>query len=144
MRVSADEPGLHLAVKECMQRIEGTQVLLLKDHLQDGDKVWQVLNRLEALSIVKVKHRSGQALDFFAEEEETPSAIIMFMNCKEILGVYFDENYRLLSLSKFGIQRLRYRFACTIEEANAKKRCLTEFLSNLVPVQGPFGHFTDQ
>ncbi|WP_306642012.1 hypothetical protein [Sanyastnella coralliicola] len=126
-----------------MERIEGTQVLLLNDHLQDGDKVFRVLDWLEALGAIHVEHRTNQALGFFSEEEEAPAAIIMFMNCQDVLGVYLGENYRLMSLQDHGTRRLKYMMHCQIVEANLNRSCLADFFHQLVPKDRPLTYFSN-
>lgn len=114
-----------------MERIGGTQVLLLQDHLQDGDKVRSFLDWLEELRAVKTITRMNMALGFFSDEEEEPAAIIMFMNCQEAIGVYLSDNHYLLSSEKYGITRMKGSKRCQINGPGSVKSCLTEFIASL-------------
>lgn len=125
-----------MRVKEGMERIEGTQMLLLRDHLQDESKVHGLLQQLEALKTIKVVRKRGRTLSFFADEQQEPAAIIMFLNSNTAYGIYLADNFYLLALRHFGTARMRSQHRCTVSLADEKSTCLTRFLARLIFVKG--------
>lgn len=123
-----------------MERIEGTQMLLLRDHLQDGEIVSRVLTRLEDLKVIRVMRKRGRTLSFFADERSEPAAIIMFLNSNETFGIYLSDNYYLLSMQKHGVRRLPHVRRCKVSTVDMQKTCLTDFLSRLSLVRGKSDH----
>lgn len=111
-------------------------MLLLRDHLQDEAKVQSLLQELEALKTIKVVRKRGRTLSFFADEQQEPAAIIMFLNSNTAYGVYLADNFYLLALRKHGTKRIHRMRRCLVQQADEQSACLTTFLSRLIFVKG--------
>lgn len=115
-------------------------MLLLRDHLQDGERVSEVLRHLEDLKVIKVMRKRGKTLSFFADERAEPAAIIMFLNSNETYGIYIGDNHYLLSMQKHGVRRVPRVRRCKVATADLQKTCLTTFLARLSMVRGKSDH----
>ncbi len=112
-----------------MERIGSPQVLLLADHLRDGEKVERVLDYLEALNVIRTERMATMVLGFFAERQEPPATIVLFMNSKWGIGIYPSSNFRLLQCRDFGVGRLSSSLKTRFKDAQGMKLDLVETLS---------------
>lgn len=118
-----------------MERIGGIQVLLVNDHLKDGDKVRGFLDWLEDLKTIKTVTRMNMALGFFSDEEEEPDAIIMYMNCQTAIGIYLSDNHHLLSMEQFGVSRMKGVRRLQVNGPGLVKSCLPDFICSLAMIK---------
>lgn len=97
-----------------MKRVESPQLLLIKDHLRDGEKIDSVFEYLEALQVIRVERIDRMVLDFFADRSEAPSAMVLYLNAKRGIGIYPGRNFRLLNLKHYGVSRLSECFSTKV------------------------------
>lgn len=114
-----------------MEEIGKPQVLLLEDHLRDGERVNRVLDYLETLQAVSVMRVDSMALDFFSDRELPPFAIILYMNSKRAMGVFRNVNYRLLSLKDHGIGHLKRTLGKTVVNSGGRPCDVVDFIAGI-------------
>lgn len=89
-----------------MKHVESPQLLLVKDHLRDGERVNSIFEYLESLEVIRVERTDSMVLDFFADREEPPLAMVLYLNAKCGIGIHPGRNFRLLRLHSYGASRL--------------------------------------